>query len=243
MTRRSKRPYKEYMATAIYRNSVNLYRFIRLILGDYITDRQIASNWHMDDKNFHEFKVGKYPVPRLEKLEQLARVLGINKHLLFQVAGGASARQVYKLIKNNDVQAQCRLLACRLDQTHQDLLSAEKRYRAVFNYAGHAILVADSTTGKIIDCNRYGEKLFGYPKNQLVGLHQSFLFPPERREFHRKNFGKYVNRIKGAVTDTLNICRADGKIVPITLTSTVIDTGDQRLVQGIFRPIKAEHIR
>jgi len=65
--------------------------------------------WNMDPKNFYEFKSGKYPVPRLERLEQLALVLGINKHLVFEVAGGAPADKVFKLIRKKDLPA-CRAL-------------------------------------------------------------------------------------------------------------------------------------
>ena len=47
--------------TKIFRNSLNLYKLIRLVLGQKIPDRQIARRWEMDEKNFHEFKEGKYP--------------------------------------------------------------------------------------------------------------------------------------------------------------------------------------
>ncbi|MEK7448874.1 MAG: hypothetical protein AAB019_05250, partial [Planctomycetota bacterium] len=78
----------------LFPRSVNLYRFIRLILGPDVRDSEIARRWKMDIKNFHQFSVGRYPVPRLERLEQLAKMLKINKHLVFEVAGGASAQKV-----------------------------------------------------------------------------------------------------------------------------------------------------
>lgn len=101
--------------------SVNLYRFIRLILrsrigvplqagGPDVSDTEISSWWRMDQKNFSQFKNGKSPVPRLEKLEKLAQVIGVNKHLVFQVAGGASADKVFNLIKKNDLPGQIKLL-------------------------------------------------------------------------------------------------------------------------------------
>ena len=90
--------------------SVNLYKFIRLILGDKISNREIAHRWGIDEKNFYEFKVGRTPVPRLERLEQLARVLGINKHFVFEAALGASAVKVFKLIKKNDLLGQIKLV-------------------------------------------------------------------------------------------------------------------------------------
>ena len=94
----------------LHPKSINLYRFIRLILGTGITDVEIGRRWRMNDKNFHEFKVGRYPVQRIERLEKLAPVLGVNKHLIFQVACGTSADKVFKLIKKNDLPGQIKLL-------------------------------------------------------------------------------------------------------------------------------------
>ncbi|MFH1231088.1 MAG: hypothetical protein V1709_06275 [Planctomycetota bacterium] len=91
-------------------DSLNLYKFIRLVLGPDISDSHIAGQWRMDIKNFHEFKTGVYPVPRLGKLEEFALVLGVNKHLVFQVASGTPAQKVFNLIKKNDLPGQIRLL-------------------------------------------------------------------------------------------------------------------------------------
>lgn len=49
-----------------YPDAINLYRFIRLVLGNKISDLQIARGWKMHEKNFHEMKLGKYPVPRIK---------------------------------------------------------------------------------------------------------------------------------------------------------------------------------
>jgi len=114
----------------LHPRSVNLYKFIRLVLGAKISNREIASRWGMDEKNFHEFRMGRTPVPRIERLETLARMLGVhpahkagekcgdsnsgvmcgvNKHLVFEVALGASANKVFRLIRKNDLPA-CRAL-------------------------------------------------------------------------------------------------------------------------------------
>ena len=112
MKRRKWTSFKDHIAAGVKKpKSLNLYRFIRLVLGEDIPDCQIAGRWHMDGKNFHEFKVGTYPVPQIEKLKQLARVLEVNQHLVFEVALGASAHKVYKLVKDQDRAGQLELLA------------------------------------------------------------------------------------------------------------------------------------
>lgn len=76
----------------------NLYRFIRLVVDDSIPDSAIALQWNMNNKNFSEFKYGRYPVPRFERLVSLAKVLGVDDHLVYEVAKGKPAEQIYKLI-------------------------------------------------------------------------------------------------------------------------------------------------
>jgi len=90
--------------------SLNLYRFIRLIVGEDIADRRIAMAWHMDGKNFHEFRYGVYPVPRLEKLIELEKVLNVNRHLIFEVGSGVPAKKVFDLIRKKDLAGQKRLI-------------------------------------------------------------------------------------------------------------------------------------
>ena len=109
MTRRLRRN-KTRKGEPLHPQAVNLYKFIRLVLGTSIPDCKIAAKWHMDAKNWSEFKHGRYPVPRLPKLKELARVLGINKHLVFEVAGGTSAQKVYALSKKKDISGQLKLL-------------------------------------------------------------------------------------------------------------------------------------
>jgi hypothetical protein len=90
--------------------SLNLHKFIRLVKGDSVPDYVIAGQWHIDPKNFHEFKIGNYPVPRLEKLAELATILRVNKHLVFQVALGTPAAKVFEMIKSRNRAAQLRLI-------------------------------------------------------------------------------------------------------------------------------------
>ncbi|MBI5779235.1 MAG: hypothetical protein HZA49_07250 [Planctomycetes bacterium] len=76
----------------------NLYRFIRLMMGDSVTDTVIARKWNMDIKNFSDFKFGKNPVPRVERLVTLAKILGIDDHLVYEVAKGKPAEYIHRLI-------------------------------------------------------------------------------------------------------------------------------------------------
>jgi PAS domain S-box-containing protein len=222
----------------IYPRSVNLYIFIRLILGNDITDKRIAMRWKMDGKNFHEFKTGVYPVPRLEKLEELANVLGINKHLVFQVAGGTSPEKVYDLIAKNDLRGQVKLLSSQLDREHKHFITAERKYRELFNHASDAIFIADVKTGTIIDCNKQAEKLTGMLKTEIIGMNQSKLHPSKRKKYYKKYFRSHVKI--GHVNDLrkAEVINKKGKIIPVYISASVVEINGKSMIQGIFRDIR-----
>jgi len=73
----------------------NLYRFIRLVLGEEVSDREIARRWGLDEKNLRELKLGKRVVPKLSRLVDLARVLGVHRYYVLEVASGMPAETVF----------------------------------------------------------------------------------------------------------------------------------------------------
>ncbi|MFH0888368.1 MAG: PAS domain S-box protein [Planctomycetota bacterium] len=219
------------------KDSLNLYKFIRLVLGPDIPDSHIAERWDMDVKNFHEFKTGVYPVPRLSKLEELAKVLGVNKHLVFQAASGTSAQKVFDLIKRNDLSGQIKLLSSQIDEAHRNLMKSEQRYRNLFNHANDAIFIADVKTGILLDCNKQAENLIGRSKTEIIGMHQSKLHPPKNHSYHANYFKSHVK--SGRINDLRNayVITKDGIIKHVYISAGVMELDGQKVIQGIFREI------
>ena len=116
------------METKTHDNSLQLYRFIRLVLGEEVSDNQIARLWHMDVKNFNEFKKGRLPVPRIERLEALAEVLGVEKSLVFEIASGGDPERALALARSNDFRVLSEVLSQSLARILQDLRASEDRY-------------------------------------------------------------------------------------------------------------------
>ncbi|WP_051384465.1 response regulator [Nitratidesulfovibrio termitidis] len=74
-----------------------------------------------------------------------------------------------------------------------ELRDNETRYRTVFDSAMDAILLADADTGLILDANRAAQQVFGYPREELVGIHQRQLYPDR---MHRNGFGGRFNTLR-----------------------------------------------
>lgn len=125
-----------------------------------------------------------------------------------------------------------------------ELEASRKRYRKLITTSPEAILVADAETGEIIDTNSAAEELFGRPRNEICGMHQSELHPAERRENYRRMFDERAK--EGGITrnaDHITVVRPDGEEIPVEISSTVIQFGDRRVVYGIFKNISERKTR
>jgi len=77
---------------------------------------------------------------------------------------------------------------------HSDLLPAEA-YREVFQSMSEGIIIVDEA-GRIVAANPTAEQIFGYQKDQLVGIMLEHLLPQKYRHNH-VNFRKAFNSSPG----------------------------------------------
>ncbi|MCB7130238.1 MAG: diguanylate cyclase, partial [Candidatus Brocadiales bacterium] len=117
------------------------------------------------------------------------------------------------------------------------LRESEEKYRTLIAAANDAIFIADVETGVILEANRRAEELTGLSGKELVGLYHTQLFPAEEKECNKKLFEKYF-RFKHSVTsEDIFVRHRDGRNIPVEISSAVIELGDKKIVQGIFRDI------
>jgi PAS domain S-box-containing protein len=117
-----------------------------------------------------------------------------------------------------------------------ELRDSERKYRSLVESAGDAIFLADAVTGNLVDCNRKAEELVGRPKNEIIGMHQSQLHPPDKAEEYRDIFRNHVETGK-EIMDDLLVVHKDGRHIPVDIRATMFEIQGKFLVQGIFRDI------
>src|SRR5688572_24939792 len=88
-----------------YPNAKNLYLFVREVLGDAVSDNEIARRWHVDARVFNDIKHGRVAVPRLERLHDLAEVMGVNEHFVYAAAGGIPTKKLMAMVRRQDISA------------------------------------------------------------------------------------------------------------------------------------------
>ncbi len=120
-------------------------------------------------------------------------------------------------------------------RAEQALLVSEEKYRSLIEMAGDAIFIGDAETGIIHDVNRKGVELIGRPAREIIGLHFLALHPEDEKEEYRTLVDNRYRTIP--VNKALHVQHISGRKVPVEITSSILDIGGRKIVQGIFRDI------
>lgn len=113
--------------------------------------------------------------------------------------------------------------------------SFDQCYRDLFGGSRDVVYVS-SRDGTILDLNRAGFELFGYSREEIIGMDISVLYadPGERLRFQE------VIEKDGSVKDfEVRLCRKDGTVMDCLLSSTLRLSGEGEILgyQGIIRDI------
>ncbi len=119
-------------------------------------------------------------------------------------------------------------------RAEESVRESEAKYRKLIDDAGDAIFLVDVETGAIIEANRRAAVLTGRSLGELVGRHFTSLHPPRQSEQYRKLFAEHVIRRSAVLADGA-VQHKDGRILPVEISSSLIEWRGRRMQQGIFR--------
>ncbi|WP_439504933.1 PAS domain S-box protein [Sediminibacterium sp.] len=127
-----------------------------------------------------------------------------------------------------------------LKEQQEETRIVDLRYAALFDGAEDAILIADATSGFLVDVNDRATQLFGYTKAELVGMHQTKLHPPEELETVASLFQKFTKNNGYQFVDT-HIIDQKGKIKPVRITAGApFRAGKYLFLAAYFRDLSSE---
>jgi PAS domain S-box-containing protein len=107
-------------------------------------------------------------------------------------------------------------------------------FTGIFSDSLDAILVVDGANGLIIRANEAAGRMVGCRPAELVGRHQSDLYPHETKIQFKRNFQQVLS--DGSVANIEGrMLRDDGTLVPVNVSAHVIQSGDRRIVVGFAR--------
>ncbi|HEX2055800.1 MAG TPA: PAS domain S-box protein, partial [Nitrospiraceae bacterium] len=130
-------------------------------------------------------------------------------------------------------------LVVRAEHVEQALLASEQRFRALVESASDAIVLSDQG-GHIIWWNAAAERLFAYPKDEVLGRTISMLMPERFRPVHEAGLARLARggepRMLGRPIELVGL-RKDGTEFPLELSLARWSTKEGTFFSGIIRDI------
>ncbi|MDO9083325.1 MAG: PAS domain S-box protein, partial [Humidesulfovibrio sp.] len=145
------------------------------------------------------------------------------------------------LLERLDQQTQLQDRSVQLEREVQErtaqLRETSERYRALFAAVSDPVLVADRETGILVECNEAAELFFGRTREQLIGLAQRELHPPEasQTDGQTEDFRRHVAE-PGLVQD-IRLLTAGGELRLASVQASTFEIRERQLILGVFRDV------
>jgi PAS domain S-box-containing protein len=112
---------------------------------------------------------------------------------------------------------------------------SEDRYEKLLDIVGDAVLLIDAETKRIINVNAAALAMYGYSRDEFVGLNHSAI--TDEPEKSRDSFEKAIAE-EGAVAISVRYHRrADGEVFPVEITGTNVNLSGKQMFCGVIRDI------
>ncbi len=129
---------------------------------------------------------------------------------------------------------------CCVEQLFEHYHETSQIHKRLIETAPDAIFLADTKTGIILEANHKAAELLGVPVDQIVGMHQTELHPPEESQKYQKFFQKSLQIESGPLSEDTYVRHQDGHVIPVRISASVIEIGNKQVILGIFSDISEE---
>ena len=117
---------------------------------------------------------------------------------------------------------------------------SEEKYYNLIEHANDAIISINSA-GRIISLNKMAEKMFGYPREEMIGKPSYMLVAQEHKESQKKKLRDFAESGISLTTDQTifegKALRKDGKTFDIEFSYYILDIQGESMATAILRDI------
>jgi len=124
-------------------------------------------------------------------------------------------------------------------QLEQSLSESERKYKTIFDNSNEAISIVDVKTGIILEANKQMEKLFGLPREEIIGKYHTDISHYKMTEYYEKGVREFIEKGEGFILEA-ELMRKDGSIVPVILNANIINFDGREVMLGVFKDISNE---
>lgn len=235
-----------------------------VFIGRHFTELVHPKYHEFTKNNYNKILNGDKITPAIEMEMETASGKKITKEVSWKIISGNSA-EIFVMGVSRDITDR-KLAQEELKQAHDELeirvkertaelrkaneqlkkqinerILAEQKYRGLFENSGDAVFIVDIETGIILEANRQSEQLTGRSKQEIIGMHQSRLHPSQDFEYYTQKFRRHLTADRVFDLEA-EVIKKDGSVVPVFITSSLMDLDGKKLIQGIFRDISKEKI-
>jgi len=111
-----------------------------------------------------------------------------------------------------------------------------EEFQLVFENSSDALIWADITTGILVNCNRRAELMLEMDRSRIIGMHQSLLHPPDKLAEYMLKFQEGIKN-NNSLGIPAEVVSSSGKHIHVMITTTLVDLGDRKIIQGTFHNI------
>jgi len=122
-------------------------------------------------------------------------------------------------------------------QTEQALHASEERFRSLFDEASDGIVLADTDTGTILDCNAALCRMMERDKTELLGQSQSILHPPQDLVDGKTSAFRQHSEGDAAQPLQETLISKSGKLVPVEIRASRVEIEGRACLLGVFRDV------
>jgi len=176
-------------------------------------------------------------VRRIEALSKVAKAYAAGDYSMRSGSVGGDD-ELSRLSRDIDqIGSQAEKQFEKIKQTEAVLRQSEERYRALFAAVSDPVLVADRDTGILMECNEAAERYFGRSREQLIGLPQHELHPPETLQVEGVTEDFKRQATNPGILDDIRLLAAGGEMRRAEVSASSFEIGESRLILGVFRDV------
>jgi PAS domain S-box-containing protein len=118
-------------------------------------------------------------------------------------------------------------------ESMKGLAASEQKYRSVFDTLQTAIVLADATSGMIVEANKSANRLLGASNGDLIGMNLADLVPSEEQDKVHALLRYHAERA-GPAGPVLHVRHRSNGTIPVIATGSTIEINDANVVVVSF---------